>query len=481
MDSTPRDNHKIVLTINMFFIFLILLLFFIRRIYNFDFILLFISIFMLMCLFNYKPYLFLKYFCNIFYCIYMLVGVFLCDNTNLYLYEIEKISHYNGSFSLVILYFIIFFLSIMMFEKKITKNIKYYLSEEKVKKNKNNSKFIYYIFFIVGLIMFLFVAKNPSFASHFDRFNYKSYYLPKWVSSLQSNMTYCIPLLLLPAIYNNKKINFKLICKILFILSPFILYGIWTGNKFGLFLKIFIALASPAIVYIGKKNLKHSKMESLNVEEKFLKESNFKIKKTLLLTLAIFIILLLPYYLLRNLNFSESMINRAAQQGQLWWATFEIEQNNTMHINELNDEIKPILESFNGDTISDSYGIYKIMKLTTPYKTYLNKLANGSRYSAQGIDIAFYYFKYVGIIMHAILRAFVEVALVNLLIKFVFSCRVIETYIISKLIIIEHFIFTQGDLYMLFSKVNIFLILVLIFLELLYKKNNNFRTIYGNK
>ena len=122
-----------------------------------------------------------------------------------------------------------------------------------------------------------------------------------------------------------------------------------------------------------------------------------------------------------------------------------------------------------------NYGVYKIMKLTTPYNIYISKLSSGSRYSAQGIEIAFYYFKYIGIILHAILRAFFEALLVNLLIKYVFSCKFIETIIIARFINIFHSIFTQGDLYTLFSKTSIITLIILLFIVFInstFKRKN---------
>ena len=214
MKKSADMNKDIVLIINMIFILTIILLFFLRAIYNFDSILLFMSIFMFLCLFNYKPYLFVKYFFSIFYCAYMLIGLYICNNSDIYLYEIDKMAHYNGSFSLGIIYYIIFFIGLIIFDNVFSKKMKYYLSEKKFKK----SDIIYKIIFIIGLIMFFFVFKNPSFKLNIDRFNYNKRFLPGWVSMLQSNVVYCVPLLLFPIITKGKKVTSKLILKIIMII-----------------------------------------------------------------------------------------------------------------------------------------------------------------------------------------------------------------------------------------------------------------------
>ena len=48
------------------------------------------------------------------------------------------------------------------------------------------------------------------------------------------------------------------------------------------------------------------------------------------------------------------------------------------------------------------------------------------------------YFKYFGIVIHAILRAFFEAFLVNLIVKYIMSYRIIETTIVARIILITH-------------------------------------------
>lgn len=445
--------------------------------FNMDYVILFLSIVMIVILFKFKPYIFIKYFCAIFYTIFMLCGLFLCNNSNIYLHEIAKYSHYNGSFQIGVVYNIIFIASLIFFDNYYSKKFKYYISTKKIKKNKMINNLIYIIMFFIGLIMFMFVFKHPSFKYNIDRFAYTELYMPWWLSKLQSMYIYCVPFLMFPIVYNNNKFKLKDFAKIVISLLPFLLFGVWVGNKFGLFFNIFILLLSPLIVYISKKTLKFDKFENLQSDNRLFLVMKRSIKKIIVFSFICLVVLLLPYYTLRGLEIVDSVFNRTAQQGQLWWATYEIERNQGMHLDEINDEIIPLKSSFIGQKIDYTYGVYKIMKITTPSSGYYAKLAIGSRYSAQGIEISFYYFRYFGIILHSFFRGLMEAFLVNLLIKYVFSYKFISSFIISRLIVVNHGIFSQGDLYLLFSKETIFSIILLIFVNMISRKgytcNNN--------
>ncbi len=323
--------------------------------------------------------------------------------------------------------------------------------------------------FLFGLGLFLLVCKNPSFLLKVDRFRYKENYLPAIVSKFQKIYVYFVPFLLLPIIVGKEKINFKWLLKVCLTLFPFLLYGFWTGNKFGIYLNVIILLLSPLIVVMMKEKIQFNEKENLLISSNQEKKARRKICRMLPIICILFLIVLVPYYLFRGSNVKNSLLSRTAQQGQLWWATFGIEENSSYHLDELSDEINPLLESFLGEPITKSYGIYKIMNLTTPAAKVSAKLSTGSRYSAQGIEIAFYYFKYSGLILHAVLRGLIEAVLVCLLVKYVFSYRLVEICIIGRLILIKHSIFTQGDLYMLFSKTTILSIILLVILEILFR------------
>ena len=470
ISNNKANDLKNFIAVFLIVFFLMVMLFLFRNLYNFDYIILFLTIVIFVFLFKYKSYIFIKYFWAVFYAIFMLCGLFLCNNSDLFLHEIARSSHYNGSFSIGAIYNIIFIISLVFFDNLYSKKYKYYISSEKLQKNKLLNNIIYIAMFLIGMIMLSVVFKHPSFKYNIGTVTYSELYMPSWLSKLQSIYTYCIPILMFPIVYKNRSFRLQDFIKIIVSILPFILFGVWVGNKFGLFFNIFILLLSPLIVYISKKGLVVNKIDNLNIDSKSVPIMKKNIKKIIAFSFIGLVVLLLPYYTLRGLSVADSVFNRTAQQGQLWWATYEVDKNQKMHLDELDDELLPVISSFNGKEVNYTYGVYKIMSITTPESGYIAKLAIGSRYSAQGIEIAYYYFKYIGIVVHAILRGFIEALLVNLLIRYVFSYRFLSSFITARLIIITHSIFTQGDIYLLFSKETILLILLLFFINLVSKK-----------
>lgn len=452
-----------------FFCFLIMLLIFaLRNTLNLDNLSLLIVFFLMICLFYYKSQIFIKYVFSIFTCLFMIIGLYLCNKNGIYLYEIEKYSHYNGSFSIAVIYFIIYFVFLILFDSFFEKKFKYFYESEK----NNNYNFFLILMFLIELVSFMSVINKPSFLLNVDRFGYSKYFLNPIISKIQSIFICLSPALLLPFFKKNKKSKKQIIFIILIILILFFLYGVWTGNKFGLFFNIFYLIFSPLAVLLGNKGLKENEYRCLKIEENNLIKFKFNIIKIISFAFIILLVTIAPYYVLRNIEFSSGLLKRTAQQGQLWWATYDLMHNNEKHISEISDEIEAIkiLDFSDSKNYNYSYGVYKIMKLVTPNYIYSNVINNGYRYSAQGIEISYYYFRYFGIIVHSILRAFFEALLVNLLIKYLFSKRLLEMIITSKFIIIFHSAFSQGDIYLLFSKSTIIMFMMLIFLEMMYKK-----------
>lgn len=436
-------------------------------------------------LFLIKPYFFLKYFFIVYYSVFMLVGVYICNNTNIHLSEIATYANYNGSFSIAVLYNMILIFSLVFFDTYISKKNKSFLPEKRFLRYKKFKNVIYCIFFLIGLVMFFSVIKYPSFKMMLDRFNYT--YAPNWALKLKRLYLFASPLLLIEFI--NEKINVKKIIKYVLCVLPYFLFGIWCGEKFGLFFDFIALLLSPIAVYLLKGKLEILEHVDLTFDADKAKLVNKKIKRIVIFFAILSFILLVPFYILRDMNAKEAIFNRISQQGQLWWKTYEIEKDSSMHLNEIGDEMKPIKDAISGkdipvsEGINYNYGIYKIMKITTPYNGVKNKLLTNSRYSAQGIEIAYYYMKDIGIVLHSIIRALCEAFIINLFIKYVLSFRFVEVIITARLINIVHAIFTQGDLYKLFSIETLGSIFILIIIGLWYlkkRKENNYKLLNSN-
>ena len=100
-------------------------------------------------LFLIKPYFFLKYFFIVYYSVFMLVGVYICNNTNIHLSEIATYANYNGSFSIAVLYNMILIFSLVFFDTYISKKNKSFLPEKRFLRYKKFKNVIYCIFFLI--------------------------------------------------------------------------------------------------------------------------------------------------------------------------------------------------------------------------------------------------------------------------------------------------------------------------------------------
>ena len=206
-----------------------------------------------------------------------------------------------------------------------------------------------------------------------------------------------------------------------------------------------------------------------------------------------FIFTLSLQYKIYGKNLEEAIFDRAAQQGQLWWQIFQLENDNkTSHFHELTDEIYPvrdaILSNFLGydSAYKDKsgiflnpdqpYGVYKLMELTIPYSLYLSRLSSGSRYSAQGFELPFYYFKAPGTIIFLVIVAFLIAFFINQIAYSILTEKILYSIIYVKLFLNFYAAFMQGEWSAMFTRTVVFLILLLCVLRCLTFLQSQIRT-----
>lgn len=460
-----KQNFKIMILLYFTIILCIILSNFI----NVDIIVLFLFISFFLIFVKKNFYTIPKYIQIYVYIILFLIGVFICENSNFYLRELDVYSGYTGSFPLAVLYSIILINSLSFFENKYSKKMYYNPKKIKSKFSVFIANIIYIFVFLMGTLLFLAVLTKPSFKLGVDRFQYEQIYLNRYIKTIASYYKYFLPLTILPIVLRAKKIN-KEILKVIISILPYILYKVWVGNKFGALFDILILFLPIIIFYIGnyKKNSDSNKKQQMVVYTK--KSENKKIFKSLVLTFIVLIAILSTFYITRGKEATSSIIDRLSQQGQLWWKTYDSYKIGEFNINELNDEITPLFNYNNMKNTDYKFGVYKIMQKTTPLNLYKAKIATGARYSAQGIEIAYYYFNIFGLIIHAIIRSFFAVIITNLFIKYFFEGRFVENLIMARILIISNSIFTQGDLFNLTRPSFIIMIMVLIIIKMLYRK-----------
>ena len=378
----------------------------------------------------------------------------------IYLYELKKYSFFKGSFPELILIYIIFFYSLFYFLKKdiIKKNIL-----KLTKCDKNLKLLEYIIFFIILIYNFYFLQKTlqaPYYKLNVDRFVYNKIMFTK----IEFFFFRLHPLVIMILSYFYLNIR-RLIIKLCVVLNIIIIFLILflSGNKFGEFISLvfYVFLILLPLFYKNIKKLK-------------------KMFKILLTMLSVIILLTYTHKKMydSNYNFNKFynyVIQRGAQQGQLWWGTYDKKYEGSVK--------EVILELKNGQAkylynkqINEQTGIWKIMLLNAPQQIVEDKYESGSRYSCSSKASINYYFGLIGNIIFSILSArlfsflytFFYMKYNNILLEILKYFLFLKLY--GRLMVLTF----MSDFWIL-SDIKTIMLLIMAYTLLKYKKFNKFR------
>lgn len=376
------------------FIFIVFQIIFV--ILNFIFpteVLAYISFFnyILFILYSYKNY-FIELnisFLLLFITSLQIFGCLIVEINIIYLQELKKYSFFKGSLPELILIYIVFFYCLFYFLEKdiIKKNIL------KIDNCKNSLKILeYLVLFLIILYNIYFLQKTmitPYYELNVDRFNYNKIIFDK----IEFFFFRLHPLVIMILSYfylNTKKLIFKLsiIINIIIVFSVLFL----SGNKFGEFISLifYIFLIFLPLFY-------------QNIE---------KLKKKFKILLIIFLAVMSITYIHKknydpNYNFKKFynyVIQRGAQQGQLWWGTYDKKYEGNLE--EVILELKNGKDRYLYDKkINEQTGIWKIMLLNAPQHVVETKYESGSGYTCSSKASINYYFGIIGNIIFSIFLA----------------------------------------------------------------------------
>lgn len=326
--------------------------------------------------------IFIKYLAFIFMAVAAVFGTAIIELGNhIYLKELQTNADFVGSLPLLIFSYWLLMCIFMVYEGSAGVEISVYRINQ-IRQSAKNINRISFVVFILFASLFSTVAANPAMLLGVDRFAYASQYQ---TNELIGTLVNIAPLLLvfpiLSLIYGNKFLGGSAILL-------YVLYFLWTGNKFGPFFTlicVFLLIYYRKIIEMDRKKLK--KIVSI-----------IAIVFTLIVAFAVYFSTSISSY-----NASEYLQQRGAQQGQLWWKTFEL--CSSAHPEDFVEEIKAI---GNGkysisDNVGSNYGVYRIMYLCAPKSLVDFKLSTGARYTESGFAAAYYYFGLIGLILFVFL------------------------------------------------------------------------------
>lgn len=393
-------------------------------------------------LFFYKIKFFLSFSWIIFFNLSNIVGMFIIDMSNLYLYEINKQSFYTGMTVEIILIDSLFLLGCYISSERY--------KEKEVNLNKRlNMKNIYLIFFILVLLILILVKINK-FAPILgvSRFIYRKLYLNPIEDKIMRNMIYVIPMV--SSLFFIKKYKKKSILLIVL----FIIYYIAIGHKFGIISYVIYYSSLPIIIFSNKISLK-------KITKKF-----YMVVLLLFLTIILGIKTGYKYNLSQMISYFN---HRISQQAQLYFSTKINKDSELFHISEFQNELKTIGKLRLSSELREKVGMNKMMKINMKQEDYEKRVKNKSVLAFAFQGLIYYYFNFFILSIIFFFLGLIYSNLIYLLSYSALNFQIFETIFLARLIQNFHGMFIQGELYRIFSLESIFIYLFLILKNIVYK------------
>lgn len=390
---------------------------------------------------------------------FFLIGVFVCDNNEIWLGEIDMTTYYVGSFNLLALYYWIFFECLKWLDKFFMKFTRRNHLDIKIE-NVSITAFMYkyggIIIFFMGTFLFISVIDKPIFiGQYFGRFDYAMENISRILNVLRVFPAIFCPVLVSQLINGEIKFSIKNFLKKFFIpYIPYILFLIWTGNKYGAFIEIVYLFVIPIMSVI--------ELNKSSIKEIF--------KYTPAVFIGIIFLLILYYVLIGNtITESLNLIKlRVACQGELWWKSIATKTNTGFNINIslISEELNLIFKSIVEEAANKDYGIYHLMNIFGAPAVVEYYSARGTRFTAAGIELPFCAIGYVSFLVMPIIYGILISYFVNVYANATKEKRVFASIAAARLVQVTFSAIQQGDWYVYFSTVPFGFLCIMIFSQI---------------
>lgn len=433
---------------------------------NIDWILIFgVTVAICYCAYR-EPNFIIRYIMVFFMAVGNLAGVFICEHSNLWLNELGVYSGYVGSFPLICAGWTIFISTVWLLDQKYPfsdeakKNeiIKFRMGQRTILVQEG----VVILSFVLSALLLLHVIPHPAFAEHMDRFAYQAQYMSAIWRHIATTVYTGLPILI--AIFILKGTDSKFV-KILGHLGLWMYIGFLfcSGEKFGGFWYIVVLFC---IIF---------SIKGQNMSVRCLRSSLLKV-------VAIFFLLLMILLVHRSLTYDSAMAStylpqRIAQQGQLWWATYKLDKNNNLHVDELDDEFGTYFQFSDINDKEYNHAIYKIMRVVTPSNLFQRKIESGSRYSTSTFASMFYYFKIPGVFIFAVIGGLLYWGIMREFIRNIHHGNIVEILLLNKFLSIYYGIIAMSELNIALQYKQLFYLSIYIFMvifrEYFYRKQRD--------
>lgn len=334
-----------------------------------------------------------KYLAFVFAAVAPVVGTAIIELTpSFYLPELRCQAHFVGALPLQILSYWLLMVVIQFYEPRRSKRrVVFRIGMEK-ERFKRKLPLLTYI--SAGLIIAVFAYTAIMFPSAFliriDNFSYASRYTLPGPLAIIPNVSYLLLVCpLLSIVYGNLATRTVGIISII----VYLLYAVWTGSKFAPF---FVLLCILLIVF-------YRRIEAF--DPKKFRRIIFAVG----VAMAGLVIIAGAIHIRRaGLGLSEFLFQRIAQQGQLWWRTYE-RTGGEIHPGEFSNEITAFFSGTKTirESVGAKSGIVGIMYYCAPRAVIDAKLMTGAEYTQADFAVPYYYFGVPGVIIHAIVMGMI--------------------------------------------------------------------------
>ncbi len=462
---TSIKRNQVLITLMFGFAFLVLALLNTFKLSGILSFILFTIYLIIYCL-QYKRLL-MKYMFLLFGIVFYFIGNAICVFFEVYLVELGTTTYYNGSLSVFVFCYWIYLTLLSVFDWKFaplcyksSTQINYKFSGS-LSLNGFWTKYGRPFVFILGLLMLISVFQSPAFLLNYNRFEYAKNNMSGFLYKIRTIPILLVPIIVASVIEDNKLRSAKSrILNIFVVYLPYILFALWIGNKFGIFWQLFYSLAIAFTIYINVEGIKNITL----------------IRYVAVSTLGLSL-LMLVFYIVRGNGIDaiiEKLFRRFSAQGEIWWTIFSDKENKIKGISGFIDEINDIIISITTKGRVKQYGVYKIMKLYGA-PTYIERyFAIDMRFSAMGFELSYCFWGILSFLIFPLITVPPYVLIVNFYINAVVRKDFIEAFALLRVLFVYDCGVCQGDWYRFASKLDILIILLLLFSILVRRRDKYF-------
>ncbi|MDI9800224.1 DUF6418 domain-containing protein [Citrobacter koseri] len=355
----------------------------------------------------------------------MLIGGVLIER-GVYLFEIDKYSHWNGTF-IINLFFSMVFIEFLIYPiKSNDKKVAVVFSRR------------FFDFFIVGMLIVLygtFLKTGIPLFNNIHRSVYFSSIVPEYVNFIKGRLSFvCLALGYYYFNYRTKKylIYFSLV----------VIYHILCSIKGGELLIVIYAFSLPVTLFYTVGN---NKLSSRKI--------NKRIRNSLLLLVfGLFTIIFVNYQTVENYDVNTTALDKVQKRveaaGQIWWVINDESQ--------VSDRFRwdKFTENFVGNDNKFDQGMNQLMNEVVPdkYLSIWRESGERGRSLANGFPaIGYYYFGYAGVVVFMFLLGSAIILIKKDILTSFVSGDIISFLFIAPLLELVIRVVAQGDINLFFE------------------------------